>query len=88
MSQLLSAYLLFVLQSPSRVQLIASLWTAARQAYQTLIISLSLLKLISIESLMPSNHLILCRPLLLPSILPSIGVFSSESSVSIRWPKY
>ena len=62
-------------------------WTAARQA--SLTISLSLLKLMSIESVMLSNYLILCRPLLLmPSIFPSIRVFSSESALHIRWPKY
>ena len=66
-----------------------SLWTAARQASQTITNSQSLLKLISIESVMPSSHLILCRPLLLlPSILPSIRVFSRGSVLCIRWPKY
>ena len=64
-------------------------WTAARQASLSIISSQSLLKLMSIESVMPSNHLILCRPLvLLPSIFPSIKVFSSESVLRIRWPKY
>ena len=64
-------------------------WTAARQASLTVTISWSLLKLMSIESVMPSNHLILCRPLLpLPSIFPSIRVFSKESVIHIRWPKY
>ena len=62
-------------------------WTAERQASLSFIISRSLLKLISIESVMPSNHLILCL-LLLPSIFPNIGVFSSESALHIRWPKY
>ena len=63
--------------------------TAARQASLSLTISRSLLKLISIESLMPSNHLILCHPLLLlPSIFPCIKVFSKESVLCIRWPKY
>ena len=63
--------------------------TAARQASLSITNSQSLLKLISIESVMPSNHLILCHPLLLPpSILPSIRVFSSESVLHIRWPKY
>ena len=71
------------------VQLFATPWTATRQASLTFIISWSLLKLMSIESVMPSNHLILCHPLLLlPSISPSIRVFSSESAVIIRWPKF
>ena len=66
-----------------------TLWTAARQAYLSFTISQSLLKLMSIESVMPSNHLILCHPLLLlPSIFPSIRVFSNESVLRIRWPKY
>ena len=64
-------------------------WTAARQASPTITNSWSLLKLMSIELVMPSNHLILCHPLfLLPSIIPSIRVFSSESVLCIRWPKY
>ena len=64
-------------------------WTAARQASLSITNSWSLLKLMSIELVMPSNHLILCHPLLLPpSILPSIRVFSSESVLLIRWPKY
>ena len=64
-------------------------WTAARQASLSIAISQSLLKLISIESVMPSNHLILCHPLLLPpSIFPSIRVFSKKSVLHIRWPKY
>ena len=64
-------------------------WTAARQASLSNINSQSLLKLISIEPVMPSNHLILCCPLLLqPSIFPSIKVFSSELVLCIRWPKY
>ena len=65
-----------------------TLWTAARQASLSITNSQSLLKLMSIESVMPSNHLILCRPLLLPSILPSIGVLTNESVLHIRWPKY
>ena len=65
------------------------LWTAARQASLSCTISQSLLKLMSIESVMPSNHLILYHPLLLlPSIFPSIRVFSDESALHIRWPKY
>ena len=64
-------------------------WTAARQASLSITNSWSLLKLMSIESVMPSNHLILCRPLLLPpSILPNFRVFSSELVLRIRWPKY
>ena len=64
-------------------------WTAACQAFLSFTISQSLLKLMSIESVMPSNQLILCHPLLLlPSIFPSIRVFSSESALCIRWPKY
>ena len=71
------------------VQLFSSPWTAAHKASLSFTISLSLLKLMSMESVMPSNHLILCCPLLLlPSILPSIKVFSRESPVCIRWPKY
>ena len=69
--------------------LFATPWTAARQASLSITNSQSLLKLMSIESVMPSNHLILCRPLLLlPSVFPSIRVFSSESVFHIRWPKY
>ena len=72
----------------SNVQLFVTPWTAARQASLSITISKSFLKLMS-ESVMPSNHLILCRPLLLlPSIFPSIRVFSSESVLCIRWPKY
>ena len=71
------------------VQFFATAWTAACQASLSNINSQSLLKLKSIESVMPSNHLILCRPLLLlPSILPSIRVFSSKSVLCIWWPKY
>ena len=64
-------------------------WTAARQASLSITNSQSLLKLMSIASVMPSNHLILCHPLLLlPSIFPSVRVFSNESALHIRWPKY
>ena len=81
--------LFVVVQSLSCVQLFATPWTAAFQASLSFTISRSLLRLMSIESVMPSNHLILCRPLLLlPSILPSIRVFSNESALHIRWPKY
>ena len=72
----------------SRVRLPATPCTAARQASLSITNSQSLLKLMSIELVMPSNHLTLCRPLLLPSIFPSIKVFSSESVLRIRWPKY
>ena len=68
---------------------LATPWTAARQASLSITNSQSLPKLMSIESVMPSNHLILCHPLLLlPSIFPSIRVFSKESALRIRWPKY
>ena len=73
----------------SHVQLFATPWTAACQASLSITNSQSLLKLIFIESVMPSNHLILSHPLLLlPSIFPSIRVFSNESMLRIRWPKY
>ena len=76
-------------QSLSCVQLFETPWTAACQASLSITNSRSLLKLMSIKSVMPSNHLILCHPLLLlPSIFPSIRVFSSESVLCIRWPKY
>ena len=76
-------------QSLSRVQLFATPWTAAHQSSLPVTNSWSLLKLMSIQSVMPSNHLILCHPLLLPpSIFPSIRVFSNESVLRIRWPKY
>ena len=76
-------------QSLSRVQLFATPWTAACQASLSITNSQSLLKLMSIESVMPSNHFILCRPLLLlPSIFPSIRVFSNKSVLHLRWPKY
>ena len=76
-------------QSFSRVHLFATPWAAACQASLSITNSRSLLKLPSIKSVMPSNHLILCRPLLLlPSIFPSIRVSSNESVLRIRWPKY
>ena len=78
-----------VVQLLNRVQLFATPWTAARQAPLSSTISQSLLKLMSIESVMPSNHLILHRSfLLLPLIFPSIRIFSNESVLHIRWPKY
>ena len=76
-------------QSFSHVWLFATPWTAARQASLSITNSQSLLKFMSFELVMPSNHLILCHPLLLlPSIFPSIRVFSNESVLRIRWPKY
>ena len=72
----------------SRVQLFATPWTTAYQASLSITNAQSLLKLMSVESVMPSNHLILCHPLLLPSIFPSIRLFSNESVLCIRWPKY
>ena len=76
-------------QSLSHVQLFATLWTKTHQASLSITNSQSLLKLMSIESVMPSNHLILCHSLLLsPSIFSSIRVFSNESVLRIRWPKY
>ena len=75
-------------QSLSHVQLLATLWTAACQASLSITDSRNLLRLMSIDLVMPSNHLILCRPLLLPSIFPNIRVFSNESVHRIRGPKY
>ena len=76
-------------QSLSHVQLFATLWTAARQASLSITNSQSSPKLISIESVMPSSHLILCRPLLLlPLIFPNVRVFSNESAVHMRWTKF
>ena len=78
-----------VVQSLSRVRLFAIPWTAARQVSLSITNSRSLLRFMSIESVMPSSHLILCYPLLLPpSIFPSIRVFYNESVLCIRWPKY
>ena len=83
LSQFSSVHLL------SRAHLFVTPWTTARQASLSITNYWSLLKLMSIESVMPSNHLILCRPLLLPpSIFPSIRVFSNESALRIRGPKY
>ena len=75
-------------QSHSCVWLFATPWTAAHQASLSITVFQSFLKLISIESVMPSNHLILCRPLLLLSIFPIIKFFSNKSVLHIRWPKY
>ena len=78
-----------VVQLLSYVRLFAILWTAAHQTSLSFAISWSFLKLMSIASVMPSNHLILCLPLLLlPSIFPSFRVLSNESVLRIRWPKY
>ena len=83
------SHLVAVVQSLSPVQLFMAPWTAAGQVSLPFTISQSLLRLMSIELVMPSNHLILYHPLLfLPSIFPSIGVFSNESALCIRWPKY
>ena len=82
-------FLVSSVQSLSHVQLFVTPWTAACQASLSITNSWSWPKLMSIELVMPSNHLILCRPLLLPpSIFPSIRVFSNESVLHIRWPKY
>ena len=79
----------FLVKSLSLVQLFLTPWTVAHQTSQTITNSRTLLKLMSIKLGMQSNHLILCRPLLLlPSIFPSIRVFSNESVLHIRWPKY
>ena len=81
--------LFVVIHSLSSVQLFVTPWTAAHQTSLTITISQSLLKLMSIESAMPSNHLIFCHPfLLLPSIFPRTRVFSNELALCIRWPKY
>ena len=99
LSEFKSHFVLFFLESLSvyfssvqllsRVRLFATPWTVARQASLSITNSWSLLILMSIESVMPSNHLIFCPPLLLPpSIFPSIRVFSNESVLHIRWPKY
>ena len=78
-----------VVQSLSCVRLFVTPWTAARQASLSFTVSRSLLKLMSIELVMPSNHLIFCHPLLLlASIFPRIRIFSNESALHIRWPEY
>ena len=82
-------FLLSSVQSISHVRLFETSWTAAHQASLSITNSWSLLKPVSIELVMPSNYLIRCRPLLLPpSIFPSIRVFSNDSNLCIRWPKY
>ena len=77
-----------IVQLLSCVRLFVTPWTAAHQASLSITVSRSLLKLMSIDLAIPSNHLILCHPLLLPSVFPSIRVFSNESALHIRWPKY
>ena len=77
-----------VVQLLSHVWLFATLWTAARQAFLSFTLSKTLLKFMPIELVIPPNHLILCHPLLLHSIFPSIRVFSNELVLRIRWPKY
>ena len=85
----INSFYSFVVQSLSHVWLFVTSWTAARQTFLSFAISWGLLKLMSVESEMPSNHLILCCPLLLlPSIFPSIRVFSNELALPIGWPKY
>ena len=81
-------YFVFVVQSLSCVRFFAAPWSAARQASLSFTIFQSLLKLMSIESVMPSNHLILCLPFLLRSIFPHIRIFSNELALHIRWLKY
>ena len=89
MTERRSSFQFSSVQSLSHVQLFVTPWTAACQASMSITNSQSLLKLVSIELVMPSNHLILCLPLLLlPPIPPSIRVFSNESALCIRWPKY
>ena len=83
-----ATYLVSSVQFLSHVPLVVTPWTAACQASLSITNSESLLKLMSIKLVMPSNHLILCHPLLLPSIFPSFRVFSKESVLCIRWPKY
>ena len=89
LAQCLACLEYFVVQSLSHIQLLRTSWTSGHQAFLSITISQSLLKLMSIELVMPSNHLFLCHALpILPSILPRIRVFSNESALHIRWPKY
>ena len=89
MKQVFRSVQFSLVQSLSRVRLFATPWTAARQASLSIANTQSLLKLMSIKSVMPYNHLILCYPLLLlPALFPRIRVFSNESALCIRWPKY
>ena len=85
---MLSSIVFSSVQSFSHVQLFVTPWTAVSQASLSITNSQSLLKFMSIESVMPSNHLILFHPLLLPSVFPSIKVFSTESALHMRWSKY
>ena len=85
---ILESLVVVIVQSLNCIWFFATPWTAARQAFLSFTNSWSLLKLMSIDSVTPSNHLILFCPHLLPSIFPSIRVFSSESILHIRWPKY
>ena len=84
----LLSYQFSSVQSLSHIRFFATPWTTALQASLSITNSQSLLKFMSIELMMPSNHLILCRPLHLPSIFPSIRIFSNELALCIRWPKY
>ena len=87
--QILSPYQFSLVQSLSRVGLFVTPWTVEHQASLSITNSQSLLKLMSIELVMPSNHLILCHPLILPlSIFPSIRLFSNKSVLYIKWPEY
>ena len=88
MALIIVCHVLVIFQSLSCVWLTATSWTTACQAPLSLTVSWSLLRFVSIESMILSSHLILCCPFLLPSVFPSIRVFSSESAVHIRWPKY
>ena len=83
-----SVLMIFYVQLLGRVQIFATLWTATCQASLSFTISWSLLKLLSIESVMPSSRLVFWHPLLPPSVFPCIRVFSSESVLRIRWPKH
>ena len=85
----ITRYFAVVVQSHNCVRLFMTPWTAAHKAFLSFTVSRSLLKFMSIESVMPSNHLILCHPLLFPSsVFPSIRIFSNWLTVHIRWPKY
>ena len=89
MLQASAQHVVVVVRLLSHVRLFATLWTAAHQSSLSFTILQSLLKLMSVESMMPSNHRILCHPhLLLPSIFPNIKVFPNELALCIRWPKY
>ena len=88
LSLLSNVLLSVVVQSLTHVQLFAAPWTAALQPCLSFTVSRSLLKLMSVESVMVSNHLILHRPLVLPSVFPNIRVFSNELALCVRWPKY